>query len=429
VNNSDYINNPNDTSSGHPGVQIGHPEQPWTHILFAYWESEVNRREWLRISGLIGGALASSIASALDKPSAASLMFPKDSGPDSVQSEGIDNIFAAAGLTAGNIPGAAVLVANKDGVLFQRGYGVADLHSSRKIDAHTSFRLASCTKQFTAMAIMLLVHDGKLHYDDRLTDIFPEFPDYGKAITIRNLLNHTSGLQDYEDLMPSPDPALPVEKIQIQDAGVLDLLKRQSSTKFIPGSKWAYCNSGYVLLGLIVQKASGEGFTDFLHDRIFQPLNMSNTIAYVLDVPNRAFGHSLEGKSWMQTDQSPTSATLGDGGVYSSLEDLTKWDQALRRNTLLSEQEMQPALTPVKVSNGQVTGPDGSPAAYGFGWFLNPYRNHQRMWHYGETIGFRTTIQRFVADNLTIIILCNRADLNPSALAVQIADLFLGRST
>ena len=390
----------------------------------------MNRREWLRISGLIGGALASSLASGFDKPRAP-LMILKGADQDSIQSEKIDNVFTAAGLTAGNNPGAAVLVLRNGGVLFQRGYGVTDLHSQGKVDPRTNFRLASCTKQFTAMSIMLLVHDGKLRYDDHLTAVFPEFPEYGRTITIRNLLNHTSGLQDYEDLMPTPDPALPVEQVQIQDAGVFDLLKRQTSTKFTPGSKWAYSNSGYVLLGLIVQKASGKTFPDFLHDRIFQPLNMSNTIAYVRgknDIPNRAFGHSLEGKSWLQTDQSPTSATLGDGGVYSSLEDLAKWDQALRRNTLLSQREMQPMLTPVKVSSGQVTGPDGSPAAYGFGWFLNPYRHHQRIWHYGETIGFRTTIQRFVGDDLTIVILCNRADLNPSALALQIADLFLGRA-
>jgi CubicO group peptidase (beta-lactamase class C family) len=390
----------------------------------------VNRREWLRISGLMAGALASSIASACDKFRAVPLMILKGSDPDPVHSEEIDNIFAAAGLTAGNIPGAAVLVANNGRVLFQRGYGVADLHSLRKIDARTNFRLASVTKQFTAMAIMLLVHDGTLHYEDRLTGIFSDFPDYGRAVTIRNLLNHTSGLQDYEDLMPSPDPSLPVEQIQIHDAGVLDLLKRQTGTKFTSGTKWAYSNSGYVLLGLIVQKASSEAFPEFLHHRIFAPLNMSNTIAYVRgknDVPNRAFGHSLEAGSWKQTDQSSTSATLGDGGVYSSLEDLGKWDEALRRNTLISQQEMQPALTPVKVSNGEVTGPDGSSAAYGFGWFLNPYRDHQRMWHYGETIGFRTTVQRFVAENFTIVILCNRADLNPSILAVQVADLYLGQ--
>jgi len=229
--------------------------------------------------------------------------------------------------------------------------------------------------------------------------------------------------------MPPRNPGVPVEQTQIQDAGVLDLLKRQSSTKFTPGSKWAYSNSGYVLLGLVVQKVSGEGFPDFLHHRIFAPLNMSNTSAYVRgksDVPNRAFGHSLEDRSWKETDQSPTSATLGDGGVYSSLEDLGKWDRALQRNTLLSKREMRLALTPVKVSEGEVTEPDGSAAEYGFGWFLNPYIGHKRMWHYGETMGFRTTIQRFVADNLTIIILCNRADLNPSALALQVADLCFG---
>ena len=391
----------------------------------------MNRREWLRISGVLTGAFASSMASALDEPRTVPFMNRKGSAADPVQSEPIENILAAAGLTAGRIPGAAVLVVNEGGVLFRRGYGVADLHSFRKIDADTNFRMASCTKQFTAMAIMLLVHDGNLHYEDRLTDIFPEFPEYGRAITIRNLLNHTSGLQDYEDLMPSLDPALPVEQTQIHDAGVLDLLKRQRSTKFIPGSKWAYSNSGYVLLGLIVQIASGKAFPDFLHYRIFAPLKMSNSVAYVRGknhVPNRALGHSLEGKSWKHTDQSPTSATLGDGGVYSSLQDLAKWDQALRRNTLLSQKEMQPALTPVKVPDGQVTGPDGSPAAYGFGWFLDPYRHHQRMWHYGETIGFRTTIQRFVADNLTIIFLSNRADLNPSTLALQVADLCLKRS-
>ena len=319
-----------------------------------------------------------------------------------------------------------MLVVKNGKVLFERGYGVTDLKSLSKIDARTNFRLASVTKQFTAMAIMLLVHDGRLHYEDRLTDIFPDFPEYGRAITIRHLLNHTSGLEDYEDLMAQPDPSLPVEQIQIQDAGVFDLLKRQTTTKFKPGSKWEYSNSGYVLLGLIVQKVSGKSFPDFLHDRIFAPLGMSNTLAYVRgknDVRNRAYGHSLEQGTWNQTDQSTTSATLGDGGVYSSLDDLAKWDQALRQHKLLSEREMQAALTPVEVPEGKVTEPDGSPAAYGFGWFLNPYKGRKRMWHYGETIGFRTAIQRFEKDKLTIVILCNRADLDPSTLALKVAEL------
>src|SRR5947209_20499115 len=126
-----------------------------------------------------------------------------------------------SGLKSDKAPGAAVLVIKDGKTVFQHGYGVADLRTLKAIDEHTNFRLASCTKQFTAMAIMLLVHDGKLHYEDRLTDVFPDFPNYGKAISIRNLLNHTSGLLDYEDLMPKADPNVPVEKIQIHDDGVL----------------------------------------------------------------------------------------------------------------------------------------------------------------------------------------------------------------
>jgi CubicO group peptidase (beta-lactamase class C family) len=345
--------------------------------------------------------------------------------PDSAQ---IDAIFSAA-IGSGEVPGAAVLVIKNGEPVFTKGYGVAELRSLKKIDSHTNFRLASLTKQFTAMSIMLLVHDGRLHYDDPLAGIFPDFPAYGKAITVRHLLNHTSGLLDYEDLMPAADPKLPVEQVQISDAGVLDLLKHQARTKFAPGSKWDYSNSGYVTLGLIVEKIAGKSFPDFLRERIFAPLEMNATMAYVRGrntISNRAFGHSNRNGQWEQTDQSPTSATLGDGGIYTSLDDMAKWDRAIRRHTLLSEQEMQAAFTPVKVPG--VIEPDGKPASYGFGWFLNPYRGHQRMWHYGETVGFRSTIQRFPADELTIIVLCNRADLNPSALALKVADLFISQT-
>jgi CubicO group peptidase (beta-lactamase class C family) len=344
-----------------------------------------------------------------------------------VQEEQIDHILEA--LKSPQAPGVAVLVI-KDGVaVFTRGYGVADLRSLRRIDERTNFRLASCTKQFTAMAVMLLVHDGKLHYEDRLTDVFPDFPGYGKFITIRNLLNHTSGLLDYEDLMAKPAHGTSPEAIpQIKDAAVLQLLKQQKATKFTPGAKWDYSNSGYVVLAMVVQKVSGQPFGDFLHDRIFAPLEMKQTVAYEKGkntVTHRAYGHTHEGGAWREMDQSPTSATLGDGGVYSSIDDLAKWDRALAHHTLLSEAEMKPAITPVNVPDGSVREPDGRPAAYGFGWFLNPYQEHPRMWHFGETVGFRTTIQRFVNENLTIIVLCNRDDVVPADLALKVADLFL----
>lgn len=355
----------------------------------------------------------------------AALPICRAEGP--VPEQQIDQIFA--GLKSGGGPGAAVLVIRNGSIIFERGYGVTDLRSRRKIDEHTNFRLASCTKQFTAMAVMLLARDGKLRYQDRLTDIFPDFPEYGKSITIRNLLTHTSGLLDYEDLMPKPAAGTPPENIpQIKDADVLQLLKEQKTTKFPPGTRWDYSNSGYAVLAMVVEKVSGQPFGDFLHDRILAPLDMKQTVAYEKGkntVAHRAYGHTHDGPAWREMDQSPTSAVLGDGGIYSSLADLAKWDRALTHYTLLSEAEMEPAIIPVKVPDGSVQEPDGTPAAYGFGWFLNPYKNRSRMWHYGETVGFRTTIQRLVEDKLTIIVLCNRDDVVPANLALKVADLFL----
>jgi CubicO group peptidase (beta-lactamase class C family) len=354
-----------------------------------------------------------------------------------VSPDQIDGIFSS--LKSTTAPGAAVLVVRNGRPVFRRGYGVTDLRTLHPIDAKTNFRLASFTKQFTAACIMLLARDGKLQYDDHLTDFFPEFPAYGKSITVRNLLNHTSGLEDYGELMMKQYPDTPPEKVpQILDAGVLKLMEQQTSGKFAPGTQWEYSNSGYAVLAMIVEKVSGKSFGEFLNERIFVPLKMKTTLAYENgknEVPHRAYGHTKLGQSelgqsekdaWQQTDQSPTSAVLGDGGIYSSLDDLAKWDRALRDHTLLTEAEMQPALTPVQPTAGPAKSEDGTAISYGFGWFLGPYQNHKRMSHDGGTIGFRTTIQRFPNDNLTIIVLANRTDINPEELALKVADLYLG---
>jgi CubicO group peptidase (beta-lactamase class C family) len=383
-----------------------------------------------------------------------------------ITSAQLDSFFAA--LNSGSAPGAAVLVVYDGRTVFRRGYGVTDLRTLHPIDAKTNFRLASFSKQFTAAAIMLLVRDGKLHYDDRLTDIFPEFPAYGKSITLRNLLNHTSGLEDYGELLMKQHPDTPPEMVpQILDAGVLKLLEQQTSGEFPPGSQWEYSNSGYAVLAMVVEKASGESFGRFVQQRIFVPLKMNHTLAYENgknEVPHRAYGHSLvadakaagdttaentttakkiaatkieekkieekkieekTGDRWQPTDQSPTSAVLGDGGIYSSLDDLAKWDRALRDHTLLSAAEMQPALTPVQPTAGPAKFPEGASVSYGFGWFLDPYHGHKRMSHDGGTIGFRTTIQRFPDDKLTVVVLANRTDINPEELALKVADLYL----
>src|SRR5260370_30130693 len=325
-----------------------------------------------------------------------------------------DAIFSP--LADANSPGLAVLVRKDGRTVFERGYGARELHSFAKIDPQTNFRLASCSKQFTAMSIMLLVHDGKVRYDDKLTDVFTNFPAYGKAITIRNLLNHTSGLPDYEELMAAAEKrkGAPIwtDTHQIQDAEVLDLLEREKAGKFTPATQWSYSNSCYVVLGFMVAKISGKPFREFLRERIFAPLKMSQTIAYQKgqnEVTSRAYGHSNDANSWKETDQSPTSATLGDGGIYSSLSDLAKWDEALAQHTLLSEKEMQPALTPAQLTisdqpkwPANADRPEGTPVSYGFGWFLDPYRTHPRIWHHAAPTAFHTSIHPFPPDHPTL---------------------------
>jgi CubicO group peptidase (beta-lactamase class C family) len=344
-----------------------------------------------------------------------------------------------SGIASGDSPGFAVLVRKDGEIIFERSYGVRDLRSKAKIDARTNFRLASFTKQFTAMAAMLLVRDGKLRYEESVTNIFQEFPAYGKTITVRNLLNHTSGLPDYEDLMDQVEktkgPIWSSEK-QIHDAEVLQLLEKEPHGKFAAGTKWEYSNSGYVVLGLIVAKVSGTSFGQFLHDRIFAPLKMNHTLVFEKgknQVANRAYGHSKNENVFVETDQSSTSATQGDGGIYSNLEDLSKWDDALRNHTLLSDKDFLPAITPARLPPGAESKlaedvPEslrGHASAYGFGWFLNLREPHPLMWHYGDTMGFKTAIFRYPADKVTVVLLCNRTDLDQGAMTLKAAHLLL----
>ncbi|HMH80061.1 MAG TPA: serine hydrolase domain-containing protein [Candidatus Acidoferrum sp.] len=349
----------------------------------------------------------------------------------------MDSTFS--GIASTDTPGFAVLVKKYGKIVCEKGYGVRDLRTKTAIDAQTNFRLASFTKQFTAMAVMLLVHHGKLDYDQPLTEIFSEFPAYGKTITVRNLLNHTSGLPDYEDLMDAAEKSkrqIWSSERQIQDGEVLQLLEQESHGKFPPGTKWEYSNSGYVVLGLIVAKVSGISFGEFLQERIFAPLKMDHTLAFEKgrnQVVGRAYGHSKKENGFVETDQSSTSATQGDGGIYSNLEDLSKWDDALRNHTLLSETYFLPAITPAQLPPGAEAKlaedvPDslrGQATAYGFGWFLNLQDSHPLMWHYGDTMGFKSAILRYTRDNVTVIVLCNRIDLDQGALALKAAQLFL----
>jgi CubicO group peptidase (beta-lactamase class C family) len=309
---------------------------------------------------------------------------------------------------AGEAPGASVLVLHGEAVLLRRSYGMADRQRRVAVTPATNFRLASVTKQFTAAAVLLLVEEGRMSLDDSARRWLPSLPPSADAVTLRHLLLHGSGLIDYEDLMPAR------ETRQVRDAGVLRLLETEHRLYFSPGTGYRYSNSGYALLALVVEHASGMGFPAFLQQRIFQPLGMARTLAYTADGPaiaNRAYGYSERDGQWVRTDQSTTSAVLGDGGIYSSVDDLAKWAAALHDDRLLNEHSRKLMFTPHVAS-------DDPDIHYGYGWRIT----HDSVWHSGETIGFRNVIVRYPAQRLSVVVLTNRDGPEQYEMAKQIAE-------
>ena len=325
----------------------------------------------------------------------------------------VDSLFSA--YSGDRVPGASVVVIRDGQVILRRAYGMADLERRVPATPETDYRLASLTKQFTATAIMLLVKDGTLRYDQPIHDFFPDLPPATRSVTVRNLLNHTSGLIDYEDLIPDS------RTTQLNDNDVLAYLAAKDSVYFPAGTAYRYSNSGYVLLGIIVARVSGTTLPDFLRARIFAPLGMRASVMHVEGkeaVSHRSYGYSPQGGGFTQTDQSVTSATLGDGGIYTNVDDLVRWDAALTNATLVDSASLTLATTPPQL-------PAGATTEYGFGWFVDTYRGEPRWRHTGETSGFRNAFQRYPRRRLSIIVLTNRSSGEPAAIVERIADRLL----
>ena len=364
-----------------------------------------------RFPGFIALALAAcsgNRATSRDMTDASSLR-----GQTTAKAAAIDAILAP--YNSASVPGASVVVISSGQVVYERAFGSADLEAHTAATVRTDYRLASLTKAFTAMSIMLLVKDGKLHYDDRASDVLPGFPAYGRDIRIRHLLTHTSGIVDYEDFVPDS------QTTQLNDDDVLKLVNRTDTLNFPPGSAYHYSNSAYVLLGLIVAHVSGMSFPKFLHDRIFAPLHMDSTVAYVKGsstVPNRAYGYTGDSAGhFSRTDQSSTSATLGDGGIYTSVTDMVKWSEALDHATLVDSAAMRQAWSPTMLTTGKESG-------YGYGWFVATVNGERQLRHHGESTGFTNAILKYPQRKLTVIVLTNRTGGNPWDTADRIAALF-----
>lgn len=310
-----------------------------------------------------------------------------------------------------SVPGVSLAVVKNGQVVLAKGYGLANVEHGVAVKPETIFQSGSVGKQFTATAVMLLVEDGKIVLDEKISKYLGDVPDAWKTITVRHLLTHTAGLTDY-----------PQDFDFRRDYTEDELLKRAQMipVAFQPGEKWQYSNMGYVTLGILIGKVTGRFYGDFLQERIFKPLGMTTArINSESDiVPNRADGYRLVGgelkhQAWV----SPTMNTTADGSLYLTVLDMVKWDAALNGEKLLKKTSLEQMWTPVKLN-------DGKTAPYGFGWALGTLRGHRIIEHGGAWQGFKSFIARYPNDNLTVIFFANLIQANPATFAHGVAGIY-----
>lgn len=333
------------------------------------------------------------------------------------QGNAVDKIFAE--WSKPGAPGAAVGVIKDGKLIYSKGYGLANLEYDIPNDADSVFRIASTSKQFTAACIVLLAERGELNLTDTLDKFLPDFPDYAKDITIRHLLNHTSGIRDYLTLADLK--GLGVEDYY-QDKDVISWLVNQTELSFPPGEEYLYSNSGYWLLGKIVEQVAGMNMAEFAEQEIFKPLNMAHTHFHNNHkkiVRKRASGYTpTNGDSY---EISMTSLDMiGDGGIFTTINDIKKWDDAFYQSSVLSPEFWQEMSTQGVLNNGEQI-------SYASGLIIDDYKGLKTVSHGGAFVGFRAELLRFPEQKFTVAIFANRGDTNPSVMAYRVADVFLNK--
>jgi len=323
-----------------------------------------------------------------------------------------------------HVPGLALGVYREGEIIKAKGYGLANIELNVPVKPETVFQSGSIGKQFTAAAVMMLVEEGKIHLDDSIRKYFPDAPASWQNITIRNLLSHTSGLSEYE----SDDkikPGGPVNLRADYTEGQLVKIIESFPLDFPPGKKWAYRNTNYLLLGVVIRKVTGKFYGDFLQERIFRPLGMTSTrvISEADIIPNRAAGYQLvkgdlKNEDWV----SPTLNSMADGALYFNVLDLAKWDGALYTDKLLKKSSLDQMWTVAKLNNGKP-----NYANYGFGWKVDQIHGHRVLEHGGAWQGFTARIARYVDDKLTVVVLTNldSEHSDPGKIAHDVAALYV----
>ena len=331
------------------------------------------------------------------------------------ESQAIDSIFAE--WNKADVPGCALGIIKEGKLIYAKGYGLANMEYDIPISTSSVFRIGSTSKQFTAACIILLAEKGKLSLEDTLKSIFPDFPEYATKITIRHLLNHTSGVRDYLQIAYLKGLG---DDDFYSDEDIMQWLVHQSHLNFDPGEEYLYSNSGYWLLGQIVNKVAGINMADFAQKEIFEPLGMNNTHFHndhTQIVKNRASGYAPGDNDDYKISMT-TLDMIGDGGIFTTINDVKKWDDAFYDPTVLRKSFWQEMTKQGILNNGEIID-------YASGLMIGAYKGLKTIRHGGAFVGFRAELLRFPKEQLSIAIFANRADANPSSKANQVADILL----
>jgi D-alanyl-D-alanine carboxypeptidase len=314
-----------------------------------------------------------------------------------------------------HVPGISVAIQKEGELILSKGYGMANVELAVPATKDTVYQLASVTKQFTATAIMMLAKEGKLSLDDRITKHLSDIPTAWNAVTVRHLLGHTSGIKNYTSIQ-AYDKSVHDDLTQRQ---MLDLVAKEP-LEFEPGEKFAYSNTGYFLLGMLIERITGKTYGEFLAERIFTRLGMEHTRVNDMRIiiPNRAHGYSWHDNTLLNGDYVNPTQTFAAGALVSTVTDLAKWDEALCTERVLKRSILEQMWTPATLRGGET-------ANYGFGWRIDTVNGHRRISHGGAIRGFSTQISRFVDDGLTVIVLANSDNGKADVLAAAIAERFL----
>ncbi len=317
-------------------------------------------------------------------------------------------------------PGAVVLVAQNGQVLYEKGFGLANLKKDIPITPETEFRIGSITKQFTATAILKLQEEGKISVDDKLSKFISDYPR-GDEVTIHHLLTHTSGIKSYTDKINFEDEAI-TEPIESEETHIESF--KNDPYNFDPGESLSYNNSAYFLLGYIIEKVSGKSYGAYLQQAFFDPLGMNNTGLHHkgVELENEALGYAFEDGEVDLAPDWEMSWAGGAGALYSTVGDLFKWNEAVFNGKVLEESSLKAAFTPVTLNNGEE-----APFKFGYGWMIDEFRGWKQIQHSGGLPGFLAYLTRFPEHNITVTVLMNAmppGKTNPQQAAHELAEIF-----